>query len=169
MKKLITLVTLSFYLAANAQVAVEKQTFRSNGSILEFNDIKEPNGVAKGIILPVLQKTSNIKQGALWVDAITKKVMYKSAQEKIALTEAATKDFTLPQNTDEAESGVIISDGSLSTDDVAILKLDSNKKALLLPHIGDVTKDISNPEPGTIAYDVKSKSLAIFNGENWYF
>ena len=153
-----------------AQVGIEKTTLRSEGSILEFNDVVEPNGESKGIILPILQDASTAKQGALWVDATTKKVMYKSQEEAVALTDASTQEFSSSTNEEEGQ-GAIISDGSLPsfTDDPAVLKLDSNQKALLLPHVEDVTLDISNPEPGTIAYDVKSGSLAIFNGTHWYF
>ncbi|MBV7439851.1 hypothetical protein KRX57_00285 [Weeksellaceae bacterium TAE3-ERU29] len=170
MKKVIILSVLFLCGLTRAQVGIDKSTLRSSSSIMEFNDVKEANGEAKGIILPILQDSGYAKEGALWLDANTKKVMYKSESGEVELTKASTQEIYLP-TLEEVGEGVIISDGSLSdfTNDPAVLKLDSNQKALLLPHVNDVTKDISNPEPGTIVYDVKSKSLAIFNGEHWYF
>ncbi|MBV7439890.1 hypothetical protein KRX57_00480 [Weeksellaceae bacterium TAE3-ERU29] len=169
-KTIIISVLLLCNLIVKAQIAIEKETFRSNSSIMEFNDIVEPNGEAKGIILPILLDSSIAKEGALWVDSSTKKVMYQSGNGKVEMTEASIKEYSLPAN-GEIGDGITISDDSLlsSTDDSAVLKLESSEKALLLPHVNDVTKDISNPEPGTIAYDVSSKSLAVFNGDYWFF
>lgn len=171
MKRIIIPILIFLGIGVKAQVGIEKVKLKSKGSIMEFNDMREPNGKAKGIILPILTDTRKVKQGAIWFDAKSKKVMYKSASEEVALTNSADKEIVAPTSSSSASEGVIISDGSLNkfTDDPAILKLDSKKAALLLPYVQDVTKDISNPEPGTMVYDAKSKSLAIFNGSHWYF
>ncbi|MFX1794895.1 hypothetical protein JZ929_09150 [Riemerella anatipestifer] len=157
-----------------AQVAIDKSTLRSTSSILEFNDMKETNGSAKGIILPTLSDHSLAQQGALWFDLQNQKVMYKSATANVPLTTAApnpavVSNYTGTENT--GMEGVVIrrTTENSSSDDPAVLKLDSKSTALLLPYINDVTTDLASPEAGTIAYDGKSKSLAIFNGEHWYF
>ncbi|MRJ09967.1 hypothetical protein EDL98_02570 [Ornithobacterium rhinotracheale] len=171
MKKITIISIFLFSVISNAQIVIEKENLRSEGSILEFNDMKEPNGSAKGIILPILKDSSRAMQGALWVDAKTKKVMYKSKDKSVELTEQANVLIPIPEGDNIPEAGVIVADDSMPefSKDPAIFKLDSKKAALLLPYVQDVTKDISNPEPGTIAYDAKSKSLAIFNGNYWYF
>ncbi|MGV4529162.1 hypothetical protein [Ornithobacterium rhinotracheale] len=171
MKKIITISTLLFSVILNAQIGIEKEKLRSEGSILEFNDMKEPNGSAKGIILPILNDDSRAMEGALWVDAKTKKVMYKSKNKSVELTGRADVLISISGSDNNPNAGVIVADDSMPefSKDPAIFKLDSKKAALVLPYVKDVTQDISNPEPGTIAYDGKSKSLAIFNGSHWYF
>ncbi|MEJ8587955.1 hypothetical protein JSO57_09725 [Riemerella anatipestifer] len=157
-----------------AQVAIDKSTLRSRSSILEFNDMQETNGSAKGIILPMLSDNSLVQQGALWFDLQNQKVMYKSATENVALTTSIPNTTVVSAYTGAENSGitgVVITrtpDKPYSSDP-AVLKLDSKSTALLLPYINDVTTDFVSPEAGTIAYDGKSKSLAIFNGEHWYF
>ncbi|MCW0499361.1 hypothetical protein OKE63_09305 [Riemerella anatipestifer] len=157
-----------------AQVAIDKSTLRSTSSILEFNDMKETNGSARGIILPMLSDNSLVQQGALWFDLQSQKVMYKSATENVPLTTATpnlaiVSDHTAPENS--VTAGVVItrSPEKPYSSDLAVLKLDSRSTALLLPYVNDVTTDLASPEAGTIAYDGRSKSLAIFNGEHWYF
>ena len=171
MKKINILAAIFICAISNAQVAIGKETFRSTGSILEFKDVVE-NGESMGIILPILSDSGNIEEGALFVDGQTKKVMYKSKNEKIDLTSSASIDYTLPKSDNQPEKGgVVIYDDSVAepAENTAILKLESKKAALLLPHVRNVTTDIVNPEPGTIAYDQQSKSLAVFNGEYWFF
>lgn len=171
MKKIIILYIIFLCGLTQAQIGIEKTNFRSPNSIIEFNDMEENGGVAKGIILPILKDASSAKEGALWVESKTMRVLYKSKKfGEVALTDSYMNSLPKPSY-NEIGKGVIISDSSSPnfTDDPAVLKLESNNKALLLPHVNDVTTDISNPEPGTIAYDVKSKSLAIFNGDKWFF
>ena len=169
MKKINILIAIFICVISNAQVAIDKETFRSTGSILEFKDVVE-GGDPMGIILPILSESDNVEEGALFVDGQTKKVVCKSKSKKIELTSPADINYTFPSNQSEG-GGIVIYDDSVTepVENTAILKLESKKAALLLPHVQDVTKDIVNPEPGTIAYDRKSKSLAIFNGEYWFF
>lgn len=153
-----------------AQVAIEKTELSSVGSLLEFND-QQTGGVPKGIILPIVDSPDpSTEQGTLLLDATDNTVKYKSDNEWVNLTNASSTSYSSPDLNDEGE-GAVISDGTVGLDDggPAVLKLNSNKRAMVLPRVSDVTTQINNPEPGTIAYDMKSKSLAIFNGEYWFF
>ncbi|MDY3547719.1 hypothetical protein PG291_03785 [Riemerella anatipestifer] len=174
MKRFTIIVSIILSHLAIAQVAIDKITLRSKSSILEFNDMQENNGSAKGIILPMLSDNSLVQQGALWFDLQNQKVMYKSATENVALTTSVPTSAFVSSHTGTENSGtagVIITRTPEQpySKDPAVLKLDSKSTALLLPYINDVTTDLASPEAGTIAYDGKSKSLAIFNGEHWYF
>ncbi|MGQ1944398.1 hypothetical protein [Ornithobacterium rhinotracheale] len=169
MKRLFILFVIILTTKANSQVAIGKETFRSKGSILEFFDAEE-GGPSKGIILPTLSSEKNAREGAMWLDFNRKRVFYKTRKKEIALTDATNSVLTEEKN-DDAGQGILITDSSIKTITgyKASLKLESKKAALLFPHVFDVTTDIPNPVAGIIAYDKKTKSLAIFNGEKWYF
>lgn len=158
---------------ALAQVAIDKNTFRSKSSILEFNDMKEESGSPRGIILPMLSDSSLAQQGALWFDLKSQKILYRSDSGDTELTPLPPSQ---PQKSSTVEEHRLIAGTVLTlqselpySSDPAVLKLDSKKSALLLPFVHDATSDISDPEAGTMVYDGKSKSLALFNGEHWYF
>ncbi|WP_260393532.1 hypothetical protein [Riemerella anatipestifer] len=117
-----------------AQVAIDKSTLRSKSSILEFNDMQENNGSARGIILPMLSDNSLAEQGALWFDLQNQKVMYKSATENIALTTSIPNTTVVSSYTGAENSGttgVIITRTPEQpySSDVAVLKLDSKSTA----------------------------------------
>ena len=153
-----------------AQVAIEKTTLSSASSLLEFND-PESGGVPKGIILPIVDnKNDAAEPGTLLLDATDDIVKYKNDTEWVNLTDASSTNYSSPDLVDGGE-GAVISDGTvdLNEGEPAVLKLNSIEKAMILPRVSDVTTDIYNPEPGTIAYDKNSKSLAIFNGDYWFF
>lgn len=172
MKKYIIISSLLVAGLSTAQVAIEKTALRSpEGSILEFNDVVETTGVAKGIILPIVETIdSNTEQGTIYLDATNDKVVYQSETATVEMTPAAEVDLTSPALSDVSK-GAVIRDGSidLNTDTApAVLKLSSDNKALLLPHVSN-TDTVVSPEPGTLVYEEDSHSLAIFNGTNWSF
>ncbi|MCK0203139.1 hypothetical protein MWN41_08965 [Ornithobacterium rhinotracheale] len=169
MRKRNIIITLLFLgIGLNAQVAIEKTTFKSEGSILEFNDQRDSGGVAKGIILPVVAEpdAQSVAGTIVYND---KKVKYKSNDSWVDMTDSNSGEVVIPTEEEKGEGAIISDSAPLNTSVPAVLKLESDNKALLLPQVNDVTVDINNPEAGTIAYDKKSKSLAIFNGEYWFF
>lgn len=174
-KTYILIFSLFWSMFAQAQLVVttiEKTTSRSpESSLLEFYDKTDGNDKAKGIILPIVDTPTPItEQGTLLFDAQDDKVKLRKSSGWEDLTDKSTQDYSSP-GLDDSGEGAVIADGSIPsyTSAPAVLKLDSTKRAMILPHVQDVTEDIHNPEPGTIAYDMKSKSLAIFNGDYWFF
>lgn len=49
------------------------------------------------------------------------------------------------------------------------LVLEDNNKAMVLPKVASSHLAIINQEPGTMAYDMLNKQLAIYNGKVWSF
>lgn len=49
-----------------------------------------------------------------------------------------------------------------------VLSLNASDKAMVLPNVADATQ-LPSPQAGTIVYDRKSQSLAIYNGQVWNF
>lgn len=64
----------------------------------------------------------------------------------------------------------IIGDNNSSVKNAGVLILESETKAMVLPHVDDVNK-IINPSPGMLVYVNKNgaKRLAVFNGRRWSF
>lgn len=175
MKVLNTLILILIGITCSfGQVHIKKTSTSSTGSILEFNDkvSDATNGVNNGIILPTLDTpNAAISQGAIWVDASTNKVVLNNGGASLVeLTNASTTNLSSSSST-ESGDGVVISDGTITpqTTDPAILKLDSNSKAMILPRVNNVVSDITNPVAGMMAYDISSKSLAVYNGDTWHF
>ncbi|MDO5510791.1 MAG: hypothetical protein Q4F57_08850 [Weeksellaceae bacterium] len=152
-----------------AQVAIE-QEYVSNPTttILEFHDV-DNGGVAKGLILPTVANPVG-QAGAIVFDGTNGTFLYHNATAWVSMNEPAENTtFAVPTTPDLTTEGVIISDNSISTTDPAVLKLDSDQKVMILPRVENVETSLPNPAPGTMVYDKASKSIAIFNGEYWYF
>lgn len=175
MNKYITVIVMLFAAyTVSGQVAVEKDAVTNASVILEFNDESAATGVAKGLILPIVTNATDVEkvEGTIFYDASDKKVKYvKSATEVIEMSEAAasTVTITTPTATETATDGVVITDGTVTTADKAVLKLESNSKAMILPRISNVETALNNPAAGTIVYDLASDSIAVFNGSVWSF
>ncbi|MXV37893.1 hypothetical protein GO491_04250 [Flavobacteriaceae bacterium Ap0902] len=153
---------------ANAQVSIEKSSITNNSTILDFYD-EFVGGVAKSLILPQVSDPTG-EEGSLVFDTTDQKIKFKNNTLWVDMTPAGNANVEAPATDDIANnSGVIISDGTKSTTDPAVLKLESKEKAMILPRVSDVEKALPNPEAGSIVYDIKSKSIAIFNGSVWSF
>ncbi|MBV7440488.1 hypothetical protein KRX57_03575 [Weeksellaceae bacterium TAE3-ERU29] len=165
-KHLFFLLSLSFGFAS-AQVAIGKENTHSS-ALLEF---EQNNG--KGIILPTTTGTP-VEVGAITFNSTDGIVYYTDKDANpVALSgqsgergTSRTLDLLVAGNPEEPQ-GVII--GAQTSNAEGILILESNNKALVLPHVNDPVTNMPSPEPGTICYDTASKSIAVFDGTNWYF
>lgn len=168
MKKYITIIAVSFTTVYGmAQVAVGKESITNDSVILEFNDQRDTtDGEAKGLVLPVSDGTNAEVEGAVWIDTTGVFKVYKSTGA-FELSDAGT--VTAP-TLSEVGTGVIISDDDSRTSDaVGVLELESTTKAMILPHVNDVTTSLVNPQAGTWVYDSSKKAMAFFNGTQWEF
>lgn len=174
-KKIIGLFILSLSINVYSQISINKDTSTSKNIGMEFNDQKNIGGEAKGIILPYvnhLETTSS--SGTLYYDANTKQVKYvKSPNEIIDMTPEGDEDVTLPDYSTMEDNGKGIEIGydkgqSADKHTKGVLSF-SNKRILVLPYVENAEMMPKDVEPGTIVYDNKTKSIAIFNGTVWSF
>ncbi|MRI63342.1 hypothetical protein EDM00_04945 [Ornithobacterium rhinotracheale] len=181
MKKTFLLLSFAVFSALNAQVAVERADVRGDG-LIDF----VPND-GRGLALPTLtskQLTTQVGAMAFGAYPDTKgqlqaEIYYVNNQGKpVVLSSDAflgkpdtggkfNGKLQTPNAALSKEQGVII--GSLESDAKGVLIFESKDKAPILPQVEDPVNNIPSPEPGTICYDTKSKSLAVFDGVNWYF
>ncbi|MDG4947050.1 hypothetical protein NMK71_11565 [Weeksellaceae bacterium KMM 9713] len=174
----IILFTIVGFSMIQAQVAIEKDNVTNNSVLLEFNDQAEgnTNGKAKSIILPWVGANKTGEQGTIVYDATDKKVkLLKEGDVWVDLTNAGTEEVSNEvQGSTQDNAGVEITDGTftesaeVTADAQAVLKLNSKDKALVLPRVNGI-EEVVNPQPGALVYDLKSKSIAVFNGSLWHF
>lgn len=172
MKNILILLLIGLgFIQFNAQVSIERpnKDVRGDG-IMDF-----PESATKGILLPRVENTTEtpVAGGALAFNLTTQQVeVFNPLIGWQAMTEASTTYITSLNSEYEdlnPESGVIISAGNFSTTPpVGVLVLESDDKALILPQVSDATL-LPSPEAGMIAYDMNTKSIAIFNGSVWSF
>ena len=170
MKKYIILGSLLVAGIVSAQVSIDKTETRGTSTLLDFNDEQEASGSARGIILPIVDTPSaQTVEGTLFLYAQTDRVVYKSATATVNMTDAAQSNYASPTIAENGR-GAVIADGQLSTiiNVPGVLKLQSSTKAMILPHVTSTDK-IVNPEPGTMVFESATNSVAIFNGDQWYF
>ena len=166
-KTILSTAFLTLALSLNAQVAIEKETADA-GAILDFPDV-----ATKGILLPNVNNynTAGEEPGTLVFNSDDKKVYYRGNSGWKELTNEGEKTVTVDSGLSEADGkGLLITDKSTSQkqEPKGVLELNSETKALALPKVADVTK-IPSPKSGTICFDLKTESLAIFNGAKWHF
>lgn len=170
MKKLIlsSITIIAFMFNLNAQVGIETETI-GDGAILDF-----PDNAVKGILLPRVESSANNDEpvtpkvpGTIVFNG--KKVRYYGDGKWETLLMRGTKEVE-PYTYEETNAkGAVITDGTGSaTPPDGALTLESTARALVLPKVADVTK-LPSPKAGMICYDIKSKSLAVFNGAVWAF
>lgn len=169
-KKYLTFVFIIVLQLAKTQVSIEK-AITNEAAILDFPALigSEGNG---GIAIPRAKDTTGagVSPGTFVVDSSTKKVRFYGDSVWEDLTLAKTTDIVpYASNLSEVGGGVHISDNTINENLTGVLTLSSEKRALQLPVVADVTQLPNPPYAGMICYDKKSKSLAIFNGEKWSF
>lgn len=136
-------------------------------AILDF-----PDSATKGILLPkVTNKTSaGTVSGTFVFDMATKKIAFYGDNEWVDMTEETSVSITAHDTANFQElssNGVKIEDGT-DTAPNGVLSLASTERALALPKVEGVST-IPSPQPGMICYDTVRKSMAVYNGEFWYF
>ncbi|MBL1223169.1 hypothetical protein JET18_20155 [Chryseobacterium sp. L7] len=159
-----TFFLLFFAAAANAQIGVERESVRGSG-ILDFAE-----GQDKGIIIPILSTSVNLNPSPGTI------LMHQSVIKGITgsgpLNLSGTGDTSMVTYNSSAPraSGVnhiIIGNSSSSVSGGALI-FEAEDKALILPYVSNV-EQMPSPYPGTICYDVNSKSFAVFDGKVWNF
>jgi len=153
------------------QTAIGKKNVESQSAILDF--VADDN---RGIILPWVLEESQVVSpvgGTLIFDSKDKKVKYykegtdpgwvdlssKVGEVDLSTQQAYAEDTTIPPT--------II--GSHTTTAKGVLVLETTTKAMILPKMESPHLNIQSPQPGTMAFDTKSKMLCIFNGKEWSF
>ncbi|MDG4946004.1 hypothetical protein NMK71_06225 [Weeksellaceae bacterium KMM 9713] len=177
MKIFLSIISMAAAVALSAQVSIEKD-FTGNSSVLmEFNDTRESaktststtsiGGENKTLILPILSElNAGTSQGTIWFDATDDIIKYKSASATINMTEAGS-DVNSPNLAEIATlNGTIV--GAESSTAAGVLVLEATDKAMVLPVVDGVAA-VVNPEPGSLVYDKRQKSIAVFNGAVWSF
>lgn len=190
MKNILSIFAFSILGLCQAQVIIggsngTAPTNKKSAVLLEFEA-----GQNKGIILPYvvnLPSVSDTTPGTLLLDVSNNNAteafvkVYAPGNQKadgrgwIDLSSGNRANLTSPTNymaaqTNEPElenSKAII--GSNNTSAKGVLVLESNTKAMVLPHVSS-TDNIINPAPGMMVYVTGTyKRLAVFNGAKWTY
>ncbi|WP_445716440.1 hypothetical protein [Flavobacterium sp.] len=165
MKKIIyTVLILMVNSIMYSQVGIETTSIHAD-AILDF-----PIGQNKGIVLPmveVLPTGAAASNGTFLIDKTDGKV--KVRQNGIWLNLTGTSSLSSYSVNPSADTfdGVII--GASSSSASGVLVLESTNKALMLPKVASPHLNIKSPYPGLMCYDTDKNSLAVFNGEGWYY
>lgn len=165
MKKLTFTCAVFYCTVLHAQVGIGKTNMTNASTLLEF-------GLeAKGIILPSVDSAPGAVGGTFIVNTVDQAVQYHNGTDWISLTgveELIANPYVNTQIADLAtEHGVII--GAKTSSKPGVLVLESTSKAMILPKISNPHTSFKSPVAGTIAYDTNSDSLAVCDGQNWFF
>ena len=173
------------FLTAKAQVAIGKDSVEGNSTLLDFSEdgAVEGDGLnTKGIILPAVTTLPASPANGTFVFDTTDnkvKVFYLDADDG---AEGSWHDLTGTEeagsfnysdilnhitNTDDTGEGTII--GAETSSAEGVLVLESSDKAMILPKVASPHVNVKSPYPGMMCYDTVTKSLAVFDGTNWYF
>jgi len=163
---LLSLIFFLLYSSLNAQIAIGKSNVDGTSTLLDFGEAN------RGIVLSAVSSenlpnlTSN-NNGTFLYDMKSQTVQMYENQTWKPLTDQGDSTEMIINNYAEIGDGVIV--GSNATEAIGVLVLESDDQALILPKVSNPHLNIKNPHPGTICYDVESKSLAVFDGLNWNF
>lgn len=164
------IIVLSFSYA-KAQVAIGKSDINGTSTLLDFanNDTVNP----KGLILPAVTNAANVAapaNGTFIFDSQDNivKVYENNAWVNLSETGLGTSENLIINNSNDVGAGVVISDNTTSPAN-GVLVLESSNKAIILPKIENPDQNVKSPYPGMMCYDTATKSLAVFDGTNWYY
>lgn len=149
----------------NAQIAIGKDNITNQSTLLEFGT------EAKGIILPSVDSAPGAVGGTFIVNINKKAVEYHNGTDWVSMTnpgEAINYPYIPQQVPDNVTNQNVIIGSSTSTKP-GVLVLESSTKAMILPKVTTPHTSIKSPIAGTMAYDIQSDSLAICDGQNWFF
>ena len=151
-----------YSLSVKGQLSIGKSSVDGDG-IVDFGNFP------KGIVLPIVNSLPNPPSpGTFVVDNNDNKVKVFSNGTWIYLTDVVgSTDRRIANLSSDIGEGVII--GNSESSAKGILVLESENKALILPKVANPHLNIPNPVIGTICYDVVSKSLAIYDGNEWHY
>jgi hypothetical protein len=163
-RKTVSILALAVVGTVSAQIGVETQTIRGSG-ILDF-----PVGVNKGIIIPILNSSVNPSPSPGTIRMYNKMIQGITNSGVLNFSDVGdTSVVSFNTSTPRPVGGNYLIIGASSSPVAGgALVLESADKALILPHVANV-ENMPSPYPGTICYDVKSKTLALFDGKVWNF
>ncbi|RXM39726.1 hypothetical protein BOQ62_09880 [Chryseobacterium sp. CH21] len=175
MKKILALLTVTFFNVFNSQVAIGKTAVSNSSVSLEFG------AQNRGLLLPWVTSATtmtNTPNGTICFDLIDNRIKIKYAvgwqdfsQNSLGTTidPVTTIDGRILQDplTDIPTAKTSI--GSSQSSSSAILILEDNNKAMILPKVASPHYNIINPSPGMMVYDTDSKMFAVFNGSMWTY
>ena len=178
-----------------AQVAIGKTDITSPEISLEFGYSDTDVMMKKGLMLPWVTSASDLKNvvpGTLIYDLKDYKIKFKKNSTTnpwgdLTYTTTGAADTTdylkINENTKARviiKSQLNFADGisedekkRLTEEDIqsqpeGILVLGDTDKAMLMPSVSNY-KDLPNPSPGTIVFDLSNKLFCTFNGTEWTF
>lgn len=164
MKKIQLFILIFLSSFALSQVAIGKTEVLGSNTLLDFD--QSPNN-SKGIILPSVTNNSNATNGTFIFDVNTKKVrMYENNTWK-DLSDEGNISNLISNSSNDIGKGVVIGNQNSTVNGVLVLESDS--KAIILPHIENPHLTVKNPYAGMMCYDTFSKTLAVFDGVNWNY
>lgn len=157
---LIFLTSLTIY----SQVGIETTSVHED-ALLDF-----PTGQNKGIVLPMVETLPTgaaATNGTFLIDKTDGRVKVRQNGVWLNLTRTSNLSSYSVNPSADTSDGVII--GASSSSASGVLVLESTNKALMLPKVASPHLNIKSPYPGLICYDTVKNSIAVFNGEGWYY
>lgn len=168
MKKILytSLFSTLLFTNVNAQLIIADEKNYPSTLITESTLVQFEEAQTKGIILPANDFVPrNPTNGTFVFDMSDIKVkMYENGQW-INMTDRGS----YPTMYNDYDIGEGITIGAESSSAEGVLVLESPDKALVLPRVQDISKDVKSPYPGMICYDMASKTVAIFDGIQWNY
>ena len=147
-----------FIIATNESAVLSNQS-----TLMQFQD-----NDTRGIILPAnINAQTSPTNGTFILDQSDKKVKMFENNSWVNLSEEGELSSLITNNSTDNGEGVIV--GADSSNAEGVLVLESDDRALVLHRINDLVTNVNSPYPGMIAYDTKSKTIAIFDGKVWNF
>jgi hypothetical protein len=170
MKNILLTLGLCFgAISSHAQVAFGKDSVEGSSTLMDF----ESNANFRGIILPSVEGEDNVvlgteNNGTFVYDKEDEIVKFWTASKGWTyLSDAGDASLLVENESDEVGEGVII--GADISEAEGVLVLESEDKAMILPHIFRPHETVKSPYPGMICFDTESLTLAVFDGENWNY
>ena len=161
-----SLLSTLLFTNVNAQMIIAEDNNYPTGMITESTLLQFEEGRSRGIILPANDKApQNPANGTFVFDMSDIKIKMYENDQWINLTDRG--QYPISYNENDAGEGVIIGAETSKTEGVLILE--STNRALVLPRVNDISKDVFSPYPGMMCYDMASKTVAIFDGTQWSY
>lgn len=151
---------------SQAQIAIGKTAVVGSNTLLDFD--QSPTN-SKGIILPAVTNTTDVTltNGTFVFDIDTKKVRMVENNVWKDLSDTGNTSRIISDTSSDIGNGVII--GAETSAVTGILVLEATDKAMILPKISNPHLTVKSPYAGMMCYDTVSKTVAIFDGNNWNY
>lgn len=154
-----------FIQTVQAQLLVNTELPHSPAVILDFN--QDPNN-AMGLVLPIVNEiTQNMVNGTMLFDKSDRRVKYKKKGKWVSLSYVdGILDNHIENPSVDIESSTYVGE-DINLAVKGVLVLESENKAMVLPHVKDPLINVKNPYPGMICYDPTTKAMFLYDGRYW--